>query len=485
MSNTTNRGAVVLLSPNSMSFRAITNSSVLELVKHSVDSGVYSHIFVLSSNPADKSVLPEYVEWRSIYKPSSGARSSSFVKQISRAISVRLSRWCGLGFANIAYRFNHIQGFYAHKFKRQMNAKRRQREILAGNYVSRRFGFPFANSHRLYRLCYSFFYSTHQVSDPRIEDFFEEIKIEKLVFWHTQNEIYRDYSVCARKRKISYVGVIGSWDRPTTKGPICPGCKKLIVNNQIMKQELVRYHGYEEDIIDVVGWPQMDSYFDRSLRQERKHFLKSIGVPVDHKVILFAGNSERLGAHEPGVVEYIADQILVGKYGNSVQLLIRPHPQDPRWAARYQKAAEFSCVTLMPAQMGALEMMINSILHADIVVATQGSITIDAAAFDKPIINIGFDGYLTRAYNESVKRWYDLDHYRPIVESGGVALAESFESLDTMINEQLSGQDQYIEGRERLRKIELEPFDGDSSNRQVIAMLGLSSGETLPGPVAS
>ena len=84
MSNTTNRGAVVLLSPNSMSFRAITNSSVLELVKHSVDSGVYSHIFVLSSNPADKSVLPEYVEWRSIYKPSSGAQSSSFVKQISQ-----------------------------------------------------------------------------------------------------------------------------------------------------------------------------------------------------------------------------------------------------------------------------------------------------------------------------------------------------------------------------------------------------------------
>ena len=63
-----------------------------------------------------------------------------------------------------------------------------------------------------------------------------------------------------------------------------------------------------------------------------------------------------------------------------------------------------------------------------------------------------------------------MDHYLPVVQSGGVAIVNSFGELDDKIILLLS-EDPLIEGRKQLRALELEPFHGDSSLRQVNAML--------------
>ena len=123
-----------------------------------------------------------------------------------------------------------------------------------------------------------------------------------------------------------------------------------------------------------------------------------------------------------------------------------------------------------PSEMSNIKTMVNTLSHADIVMATQGSISLDAAALDKKIINIAFDGSLTRSYTESVKRWYEMDHYLPVVKSGGVSIVDNFLSLDEAIKTLIS-KDPQKAGRARLREIELEPFCGDSSARQVQAML--------------
>ena len=63
-----------------------------------------------------------------------------------------------------------------------------------------------------------------------------------------------------------------------------------------------------------------------------------------------------------------------------------------------------------------------------------------------------------------------MDHYVPVVESGGVSIVDGFQTLDATI-ETLLQSDPQKEGRAKLREIELEPFAGDSSARQVQAML--------------
>ncbi len=467
------QGAFVIIAPNSMAFRAINNSDVLPILSSQISQHGYDKIILLSPNDGSHKSLPDYIEWHDYMLPTDAHHSLPILKKIIRAATIRCCKWFGLDYANTVFRFNELQGFFAHKFKQGMNPARRLREELAGNYVSKKYGFPFPKSLHLYQWIYSFFYSEKHITDPNITAFFDATTISKLVFWHVQNPIFREYSICARRQKIPYIAVIGSWDRPTTKGPICPGCDNYIVNSQVMKEELINHHQIQADQIEIVGWPQMDIYHDKSLLFPKENYLESLAIEKNKTILLYAGNAARLGAHEPSVVEHIAKNISQGNYGDA-HLLIRPHPQDVDWQNRYQGVDKNSpyanFVTVMPSEMSNIKTMVNTLSHADIVMATQGSISLDAAALDKKIINIAFDGSLTRSYTESVKRWYEMDHYLPVVESGGVSIVDNFLSLDEAIKT-LINKDPQKAGRARLREIELEPFCGDSSARQVQAML--------------
>ena len=456
----------VIVAPNLMALRAIVSSNVLQLLNKKLNQ----KILLLSPKYQLCDSLPAYVEWRDYLKPNLVEVKLVWWRRIIRAVSIRFSRWFGFGYANTVFRFNQLQQFYAHSFKQNMSNKKRLREELAGNFVSRKYGFPFPNAKSLYDLIYKFYYSIWQVPDQGIEQFFSEFNITRLVFWHVQNEIYRDYSVCARKKGIAVTAVIGSWDRLTTKGPICPGCSNFVVNSQVMKKELMQYHDVDESLIDVVGWPQMDIYHDKSILEDRDEFLKSLDIPSQYKIILYAGNASRLGEHEPGLVEYLSKKLNIGHYGEQVYLLVRPHPQDVDWQQRYQKVMGLSNVKVMPAEVGNIKLMMNTISHADIVIAAQGSISLDAVAFDKCVINIAFDGNLTKPYYESASRCYEMDHYRPVVESGGVRVVNDFSELDSAIIDYLNDQTIDSAGRERLRYLQLSPFEGDSSERQVNAM---------------
>jgi len=467
------KGAFVLVAPNSMAFRAIANSQVLPLLHEDAITLGYEKIIVLSPDDGSQRQLPDFIEWRNYLLPTNRVNRLSLHHKIIRAIVTRMSRLLGLGYENTVFRFNQLEQFFAHKFKQGMSLERREREELAGNFVSKKYGFPFPNSKTIYNWIYNFHYSKNHIPDPNIHAFFKENTIGKLVFWHVQNAIFREYSICARKQNIPYIAVIGSWDRPTTKGPICPSCDKYIVNSSVMKDELEQHHGVDSSLIEVVGWPQMDIYHNQTLLESRDTFLNILGIEPSDTVLLYAGNAARLGAHEPSLVEHMALQIDQGHYGENTHLLIRPHPQDVDWQDRYAKVSSQELskhVTLMPAEMGNMKTMVNTLQHADIVIATQGSISLDAAALDKKIINVAFDGSLKRSYTESVKRWYEMDHYLPVVNSGGVAIVNSFDELDSTVKTLLS-EDPYQEGRQHLRAIELEPFNGDSSARQVQAML--------------
>ena len=468
------KGAFVIIAPNSMAFRAINNSDVLPvLYQQAIDQG-FEKIILLSPADGSQKSLPEYIEWQDFLLPAGQTQSLPLFKRIIRAATIRCARYLGFDYANTVFRFNELNGFFAHKFKQGMSLERRKREELAGNFVSQKYGFPFPKSKAFYQWVYTFYYSKKHTTDPNISAFFKSNDIGKMIFWHVQNPIFREYSICARRQNIPYVAVIGSWDRPTTKGPLCPECDSYIVNSQVMQNELVAHHNIDASNISIVGWPQMDVYHDQTLEDDRSTFLTSLGIDAKNKILLYAGNAARLGAHEPSIVEHIAKQISTGVFGENVHLLIRPHPQDVDWESRYhgvnKENALAQFVTVMPADMGNIKTMVNTLRHADIVIATQGSISLDAAALDKKIINVAFDGSLKRSYTESVKRWYEMDHYVPVVESGGVSIVDSFQTLDTVI-ETLLQSDPQKEGRAKLREIELEPFAGDSSARQVQAML--------------
>jgi CDP-glycerol glycerophosphotransferase (TagB/SpsB family) len=70
---------------------------------------------------------------------------------------------------------------------------------------------------------------------------------------------------------------------------------------------------------------------------------------------------------------------------------------------------------------------------SEFVVSGPSTAVIDAALFDKPCILFGFDGYESREYLDSVRRYYDYDNFIPILKSGGAVLASSIENFISLV----------------------------------------------------
>lgn len=474
-------GSIVVVLPNSMAVRTFMQTPVMEELSRWKGRTTY----VLTPRSADKKVIRRRdvpnVIWRSIYVPSEKPSDRKVrMARLCRSACLRIIRILRAEYKNLVFRFNHISGFQGHRQKVNMPSERRKREALAGNHSDLRLGRPFVDSRSLYKLLHRLHFGGWQCLNQPVAAFYREVDPDLVVLWNIQNFLANDYLVAANRMAVPTAAVISSWDMPTTKGPIGPGVRRFIVNSRNMKRELERYHGIDPGKVDVVGWPQMDVYAKQVMQRER--LMDELGVDSSRKLIVFAANSARLGRHEPSVVDYLAKRVN-DAYAYPCTLIVRPHPKDKEWKARFESAIGTPGVVVLPAEMDRLDYLGALMNAADVVVSSQGSITMDAIAFDTCVVNIGFDGAVRVDDSESSRHWYQMDHYRPVLESGAVWLVGSFEELDAAIDGYLSDPDLHASGRSLLRAQQLAPMDGQASARIVNIIKGLAAPQRTP-PVA-
>ncbi len=468
-------GRIVIVLPGSMPFRMMVGSGVLEKLRYKTAQS----IVVVCPDGRYRKELPDFVEWRELFRPSQ-LNNQPLMRRIVRYLTLRIELLLNVSYAGLSYRFNEISGFRTHQYKKNMSKARQLRENLAGNFVKSRYGFPFASSDYFYRIYYRIFFRKWFVPDGYLERFFQEEPIDLIVFWHAQNRVYRDYVQCARVRSIPMIAAIGSWDRTTTKGPLMPDLVKVIAINQVMKTELMKHHGVAQDRIEVVGWPQMDNYMDRlgkdKQRITKSTFLRKYGFKSDATLVVYAASTERLGVHEPDIARHLAKFITEAGFLNNICLFLRPHPQDLKFKERFSEQLENKVINYEDASLTNLGQLAELFSAADVVISTQGSISLDAVALDCRVINIAFNGDGQPTYHESVERYYEMDHYQPVIDSGGVAVVRSYAELDEALKAYISDSSLHGEGRARLREIMLEPLDGKSTDRTVEVLLNELTG---------
>ncbi|MGQ9652439.1 MAG: hypothetical protein ACUVXD_00055 [Thermodesulfobacteriota bacterium] len=464
---------VALVLPNAMAVRNFVETPVLGLLAERRDLMAV----ILTNSQEDKDRISHqgagYLQWADLRHPTSNRDTSDLAMRVRRLAHKAVARVILRGkaeFGNLVFRFNHLEGFVGHRQKSRLPAERRLREATAGNYVDERLGRPWAGSPTMYGLLYNLYYS-NWYSAPTVEAFFDEFCPDLLVLGHVQNEGIRPYVAAARRRKIPILGIVGSWDQLTTKGPICPGLERLVVQSQVMRGELVRYHHVPDERIEVTGWPQMDYYMQEGVMLPRDVFLRSLGLPAERRLLLFGANTPRLGPHEPGIASYLATGVAKNRYGRPCSLVIRPHPRDRDWTARFGGLHDPPHVLVQASEMGRLQHLANLLQHADVLVASSGSICLDAVALDTCVVNLAFDGDLRVDHFESVRRWYEMEHFAAVVRTGGTRLVEGYDELDSAIVTYLNDPDTDTEGRKRLRQEQLEPLDGHASDRLVSVIL--------------
>lgn len=371
-------------------------------------------------------------------------------------------------FLSLVYRFNVMRGFRGFLDRIRQSRPLRRLAFKEGLPLRRWLGFPFAASASLFAVLRAIYFSRWQ-RHVLVEELFDSFRPDVLVITHLQISALTPYVLAARARGIPILGVNGSWDQPTTKGPMLPGISHVLAQSRQVVDDLSAHHDYPRQRMEVVGWPQMDVYADQHAAVPRDEFLAKLGLAPDARYVLVAAYTDRLGQHEPEMCRTISEAIARSELGPGAVLYIRCHPLDAHWQSRLGALHQPPNVIVEPPDLGALDHLTNLIRHAEVVIASASTINLDAAALDTPSIAIAFEEEDLPFYDRAARR-YDMEHVAAVMACGGIRKVRTVQELMAAVRGYFADRTIDGAGRAALRDQHLAPLDGQASHRIAVAI---------------
>jgi CDP-Glycerol:Poly(glycerophosphate) glycerophosphotransferase len=276
------------------------------------------------------------------------------------------------------------------------------------------------------------------------------------------------YVVGARRLGLPVVGHVASWDHTVGKGIVAPGLRRYIVQNDVMRDDLVRYHGIDEARVVVTGWPQTDVFYRPRPRAEYDALLRRLGLDPGCRVVLAMGNTPTNAPYEARFVER-----LVGWWRDSAadfSLLFRPHPRDRDWRVRFAAAIAADGVGVQEPSFTDLETLAVLLQHGDCVVANAGTILLDALVNDRPAVCVLYDEGAPAGESFALKN-VSGEHYKALIESEAFYRADTFDDVASGIERSLERPDELRAERARVAREVVGEVDGRAAERVVAAIL--------------
>ena len=320
------------------------------------------------------------------------------------------------------------------------------------------------------------------VSHPHMEKLFDRYQ-PVLVIAANPGLVFSEVPVLrtAKRRGVRSMAIDPSWDNFTNKLIPVRQVDRLVVWNQIMKEQAVSLHGYDPAAISVAGAPQFDPHF--RARTPRPEFFALIGADPNRKLIALTTTPRSLYSHHDHVLRVLVKAMESGQLANA-QVLVRLHPRDEFDAYREftttphviiekpfrdsVKVADGLAIDVMPENQKHLG---DTLHHADVVVNVASTISIEACIFDTPVVNINFDGPDDSPYVKSARRYYSFTHYVNITSRGAVRVATSPEELVRDVAAYLADPLLDAAGRRQVVLDQCQFTDGRSAERVVRLVL--------------
>lgn len=286
----------------------------------------------------------------------------------------------------------------------------------------------------------------------------------------------------ARSAGVRIVAMHKSWDNlPKMSFRVKPDV--FLVWGSALVEQAVRYQRMKREEVRVVGIPQFDIYHEPGVILSREEFFRRIGADPGRKLIVF-GSDGKSAPNDPDVAEIIADFVGRDALGSPAQLYLRPYFALRGEERKFERLAGRPSVIIdrwfVPREIfrdrwdysreHAIHFA-NLVAHADVMICTASTLTLDAAYRDKQVVNIAFDGRERKPYGRSVARYYDSAHYAPIARSGGCWVVQSADELREALTSYLARPDLHREGRAWLRQEYCCRTDGQSGRRVADALL--------------
>ena len=280
--------------------------------------------------------------------------------------------------------------------------------------------------------------------------FFDKYKPAAVISAHPFDDIEASLLREAKRKGVKTFGLANSWDKITGRCALRVLPDKFIVYNDLVKKDAVDYADLPVEDIFIGGVPHYDQHINHP-KSSRASFLERIGGDPGKKVLFYAPLAKRFISSRWSMIDYLQSLIEKGIIENA-QLLVRFQPNDFVEMNEIEKrkniifdipGIRFS--THMPIGAGIdwdlsqedIEMLTNSLYHCDILVSYASSLCIDAAIFDKPVVNINFELSVPLSVYRSPTELYKMTHYLNALKTGAIRLVNNSEELITWINKYL------------------------------------------------
>ena len=275
------------------------------------------------------------------------------------------------------------------------------------------------------------------------------------------------FLLAARRLALPVVGYVASWDHTVGKGIVSPQITRYVVQNDVMRDDLVQFHGVPHERIAITGWPQTDIFHERRTRDAFDGVLRELGLDPARPVVLVAGNSPTNAPYEGRFVDR-----LVGWWreaGAGLQLVFRPHPRDREWRERFRAALETPGVAVQEPSYTDLRTLATMLQHVDCVVANAGTILLDSLVNDRPAVCVLYDEGAPPG-----ERHAELNvtgpHYDELIRSEAFLRAADFAGVVSGIERALEDPHEFAAERRRVAHEVVGVVDGHAADRVVDAI---------------
>jgi len=316
------------------------------------------------------------------------------------------------------------------------------------------------------------------ISHPRAEQLFDRYKPVLLV-GSSPGLIFSEVPLLrtAVRRRVRTILVDPSWDNFTNKLIPVRRADRLVVWNDIMKQQAIELHGYEPGQVRVSGPPHWDRYFRPGPVISRDAFFERIGADRSRRLITLMTTGKTLYDHYPRVVRVLMQAIDAGRFGDA-QLLVRLHPRDDldrydqfRGTRRliiekpFKKTVKSGDGLDVDITAENQQRLADTLRHSDVIVTVASKIAIEASIFDTPVVDVSFDGETPVGFERSARRYYRFTHYANITSAGAAPVADTPEALVDHVARYLDDRSLDRSGRQRVVREQCQFTDGKSSER--------------------
>jgi hypothetical protein len=364
-------------------------------------------------------------------------------QKASRKISfdrIRVPRWrlpeLQRYLVDLLWRWNYYGMWLDFRLKHPSKTIRSVKHTSRRQYLLNCVGGKFINCLRRWQIAGPLEYSAYF-----IPIYFQLAKQD--VVLATTTDLPKDQMIMysCKKAGIPIVALVHSWDNLTTRGrlPIVPDM--LLVWNQVMAEEAVRYHKVPEENVKIVGGAQYELYRLLAKNIGRESQKKRMGLSKETRIITFAAESIEGHPDEPLFVDALVSAVESGVFGKAI-LVIRLHPSARRDLYRKMYQERGSPIFLDVSDSGfasenrreigsgeSIGRFVELLKGSDVVITTGSTIVLDAMLVDTPVIALKFNFSIQAESWTSLYNGYEVDHFKHVVESGAVDFPESFEEF--------------------------------------------------------